>query len=557
MPPKPAKETLIFLMNIGVTSSDKQSNPSLIEKAKHIMKRIVERKIFLQPKHEIGVILMGSSITKNSLDTEHVEEFLDIQIPNWNMIEKIMLLQATNYCSNWVEALIATVNYMKKKVIDACLRKVILMSDFNEEEDIISQFQIDEIADIISTSEIGLLSIGEKSLDETSLNISKQFLKALLTKIKGQHIIFDNAISDYRFYEQVPTNPMPWNATLELIDIKIPIANYLKVTDDKKFPSWKLAKEKKSLKSVVRYLDRQRTNYKRDEIVAGYKYGGEFVSINDESLRYKSGPQNYSICSFTSRDNIDLEYWYDKTTRVVLPSPRVEYAARPFYNLVQAMHNRNLVAIVRKVYRENSAPQMVALFPCIDVPDEPWCLVEIALAFAEDRRVIETRPMKSVIKQLTNEQNEAVDNLLDSLMLPDTEDSYEADGRHCFLPGCEPDPALQHKWHMLSYRALHPNEPLPLMDNYLKEVLEDSSLKENSKYHLQKIAKLFKLESIEPKKTRRDASKEEDNIQNVDMTNVEESVKMDDKFDAMDSFDESVMSLDTSDIDVADLADNI
>lgn len=47
--------------------------------------------------------------------------------------------------------------------------------------------------------------------------------------------------------------------------------------------------------------------------------------------------------------------------------------------------------------------------------------MEISLPFAEDRRIMDARPLKSVIKQLSNEQNEAVDNLLDSLILPDTE----------------------------------------------------------------------------------------------------------------------------------------
>lgn len=34
---------------------------------------------------------------------------------------------------------------------------------------------------------------------------------------------------------------------------------------------------------------------------------------------------------------------------------------------------------------------------------------------------METRPMKSVIKQLLEEQNEAVDSLINSLMLSDTQ----------------------------------------------------------------------------------------------------------------------------------------
>lgn len=62
------------------------------------------------------------------------------------------------------------------------------------------------------------------------------------------------------------------------------------------------------------------------------------------------------------------------------------------------------------------------------------------------------------------------------------------------------NPAVQHKWHILSHRAINPDKPLPLMENYLKETLEAPPVKERSKSHLQKIVKLFRLESIDPKK---------------------------------------------------------
>lgn len=59
---------------------------------------------------------MGSSVTKNSLSTEHVEEFLGFQVPNWDAVEKIVHLQGTSYCSNWIEALSAAVEFMKQEV---------------------------------------------------------------------------------------------------------------------------------------------------------------------------------------------------------------------------------------------------------------------------------------------------------------------------------------------------------------------------------------------------------------------------------------------------------
>lgn len=294
----------------------------------------------------------------------------------------------------------------------------------------------------------------------------------------------------------------------------------------------------------------------------GYKYGGTFISIEKqlkEEKSYKSGEKSYKIYSFTNKNNIDLEYFYKQSSHVILPSSSVENVTKPFYSLVQAMHTTNSVAIARKVFRRDCAPRMVALFPCIDVPDEPWCLIEIELAFAEDRRVMETRPMKSIMKQLSSEQNEAVDNLIDSMMLLET-DSYEIDGCQHFLPGCVPNPAIQHRWHMLSYRAINPNKPLPPMEPYLKEFLEAPPIKARSKCSVQKVAQLFRLEHIDTKKHKNDRKEtEEDNMQVDEGPNNTESEKTEDnKIDA-ESYsckEESVLSLDTSDIDLDELAAN-
>ncbi|XP_076650299.1 X-ray repair cross-complementing protein 5 [Halictus rubicundus] len=562
MPPKSAKETLVLLINIGLTCPGRQNNADLLEKFKHIANRIINYKIFLRPKDEIAVILMGSSITKNNLDTEHVEEYLDFQIPNWTMIEKIMALEVTKYCSNWIEALIATVNYIKNNAIDKSTRKIVLMSDFNEDVDIISQFQIGRIAKTLNDHEIQLHTIGEESLEdrpEGSLNDSEIFLNKLHKKINGHHTTCANSILEWRFYKEPRTTSMPWYANLTLIDIEIPIVSYIKVTENNSLPSWKTAKEGETVTSGVQYLDRQRKHYDKDETIGGYKYGGVFIPVEkslEESLSYKSGPKSYVIHSFTSKDNVDLDCWYDNTVNIVLPSSKDETAVKPFFSLVEAMHKRNYVAIVRKVYNNNRAPKMVALFPCIDVPDEPWCLVEVSLPFAEDRRIMESRSVKSVARQLTNEQNEAVDNLLDSLMLPDTDDNEEIDGSQCFLPGYVPDPGLQLKWHGLSHRALYPDKPLPPIDDYLKKVLEAQSVKENSKCHLEKIAELFQLEDIEPKKDEKDDFQTTDYMQDINKAKVEESVEVKVK-NNKDIFKDEDMFMDNVDVDLDELTDDI
>ena len=46
--------------------------------------------------------------------------------------------------------------------------------------------------------------------------------------------------------------------------------------------------------------------------------------------------------------------------------------AKRFYCLARAMVNKKRLAIVRRVYRDNTAPKMGLLIPHLDVPGEPW-----------------------------------------------------------------------------------------------------------------------------------------------------------------------------------------
>ena len=41
-------------------------------------------------------------------------------------------------------------------------------------------------------------------------------------------------------------------------------------------------------------------------------------------MSYKNGGKNYKIYGFTNRNNIDLEYFYENPTRILLPAKESE-----------------------------------------------------------------------------------------------------------------------------------------------------------------------------------------------------------------------------------------
>ncbi|XP_011338671.1 X-ray repair cross-complementing protein 5-like [Ooceraea biroi] len=552
MPPKKLKESITFLVNIGVVRHGTQSNSRLLDKAKFILKHIIQKKIFLRPKDEVGVMLMGSDCGESDTGMDNVQELCSMQIGNWDLIESIEKLQTTNQSCSWMEGIFAAVEYMKRECVDLSERKIILLSDFNEDEDIVSQFQVEDIAKALSSEGIFLIAIGERALDSTDKNCtaSEALLSDVLQvkeingQINGQYLTFEHAMSNVRFYKRPSTKPMLWRCEMKLGDFCIPIAGISKMPRKVKLPGKEdTAKmstadnpdQRVPIKRTAEWTDSNRTIYKEEDIIRGYVYGGKAIPVSEEAKKAMTPKKNekcYKIHGFTARKNVPMEYWLSDGTYVVVPAS--ESAGRRFYALVQAMVEADVVAVVQKVYRPNTEANMVALFPSVGVPNEPWSLIEIGLPFERDYEPIGQKPLDYLMKRLSKEQSNAVDDLLVSLELSDATDDIDK-----YLPECMPDPGAQHMWDTLSARAL--NKPLPPIADEVKALLEPPErVREKCKPVVEKIKDLFFLEKKEPLKTRKRkrAREQEDNEQSGN-GNVAQSIKDQEEDVGFDNGDKS------------------
>lgn len=529
MPPKKLKESIIFLVNIGIVRHGTQNNSQLLDKAKFILKHIIQKKIFLRPKDEVGVILMGSDNSKSDsvIELDNVQELCHMQVGNWNLIESIEKLQTTNQHCSWMDAIYAAVEYINHECLDKSERKIILLSDFNEEEDVVNQFQVNDIVTILSSEGISLIAIGERALDnidENSQTASEALLMNVLKEINGQYLAFEHAMSDVRFYKRPSTKPMPWYCHMELGDFHIPIAGISKMPTEVKLPKMILMgktstsdipNQEVPIRNVAQWTDSNRTIHTKEDIIRGYVYGGTPIPVSDEAKKTMTPKINekcYKIHGFAAKESIPMEFWISDGSYIIVPA--AESVSAPFYSLVQAMVEKNVVAIVEKVYRANTEANMVALFPSVDVPNEPWCLIEIGLAFERDYGAIAQRPLKFMLKQLSKEQDDAIDDLLTSLELPDAVDDDAIDVSEKYLPGYMPDPGAQHMWDILSARALKPDKPLPPVADDVKNLLEQPEfVREKCKPVTERIKNLFSLEKKQPLNKKRKNSKERDNEQ--------------------------------------------
>lgn len=556
------------MMNVGIVRHGTQSSSQLLDKEKYILKHIIQKKIFLRPNDEVGVILMGSDSTTSDsiIEMENVHELCSMQVGNWDLIRSIEKLQPTNQTSSWMEAIDAAVKYIQHECVDKSDRKIILLSTFDEEENVVDQFQAEDIAETLRSEETSLIAIGERTLhdiDEDSQTASETLLMNVLEQINGQYLTFEHAMSDVRFYKRPSTRPNPWRCEMELGDFRIPIVGISKNPTEVKLPEMRqMAKTSTSsmpdqevpIKNVAQWTDNNRTPYTKEDIIRGYVYGGKAIPVSDESkeamtLKDKTR-QCYKIHCFTARENIPMEYWLSDGSYVIAPA--TEPASEPFYSLVQAMVDKNVVAIVEKVYRANCEANMMALFPSVDVPNEPWCLIEIGLPFERDYGAIAQRPLKFVMDQLSKEQNDAMDDLLESLELPDTVSQK-------YLPECVPDSGTQRMWDVLAHRALNPDKPLPPIAEEVLNIFEQPEVKERSAPAIERIKNLFFLEKKKPlNRKRRYKSQEEDEQSDVNNdVPMTQTVKEEEKDTVNGNSDKSknIDLSDACDFDFDDIAD--
>ncbi|XP_066602739.1 X-ray repair cross-complementing protein 5-like [Prorops nasuta] len=486
------KELLVIVLNIGITSDNHEC------RAKTVVKRLIERKIFLRPEDRIGVIVAGSNTTKNDLGVDNVEVPDYVRTPCWDEVERINQLKISKNQTTWVKALHVAMDYIGRECIGSCQKSIALIWDRNDEKDIVQQSEIQTIMSQLNEKNIRLTIVGPREINDFVYNdwtSSEKMWAMIEEKRSGQYLSFRTALSDLEFYHVRIVGVVPWKCDLEILNFTIPIASYSKISRRPVLKNWKMFSscgDEASKKSEI--VDRHRNRYKKDETVPGYLYGGQFIPVrteDEENMKPSFGSKSYKLYSFVLKKDVGIENWAcEESLRIVVPEN--EIAAESFYTLVKAMVKKDLVAIVRKVYNCISSPKMVALFPRIDMEsEEPWCLVEMVLPFEDEKRTINERFPKSLTKELSTEQIESIDNLLKTCELREDE----------FLPGCIPNPSTQRKWDALACRALgeevkYSSAQLEKLENILKM---PERLKNNMKSCLLEVTNVFDCKLVEKK----------------------------------------------------------
>ncbi|KAI8439215.1 hypothetical protein MSG28_013057 [Choristoneura fumiferana] len=505
----------IIVLDIGrnVASSEEKIGNSFFLNAKECTARILERKVMTQAKNYVGVILLGSKITNNSMADQcegafrHIEVLAPLQTPTWQMIRDLPN-EPSKRKGDWFDALIVAADQFKQiEEVNILNKKIILMTNFQAPSQI-DEDQVEMVLKGFKEENFEVDVIGLDIYDQCHKGDDIDLARHFVQTTKGASASFEYTKQYLLFQRQKATKAVPWHSELSFgPNVKIPISSYIRLKDEPVVKTWKKAVKDPvtSTSSTTEGVMKNNTNQSNaDDIVKGYHYGQQIIPLSDcdKTMLYESGVKSLSVYGFTHASNIKwqnlngdgLSYVFGKKD-----DKKAQYAVRC---LVECLHELKLVGIVRRVYNNGNAPKMYVLTPVIDTNDFV-CLSMIAICFKEDIKNMAFPQTKQKKFACTEEQVSAFKDLIKAMDLTsaydDTFDDTEA------FPIAETvSPTAQYVLDCIAYRAMNPGKSLPQPRDEIMSLFKmPPTIEKRSRDPIDKLKKMLNLKKVEPKQKRR------------------------------------------------------
>lgn len=166
--------------------------------------------------------------------------------------------------------------------------------------------------------------------------------------------------------------PTPWNSMFVISSkIKIPIRAFKKIAEVKPY-KWKTSvlDDNASVikeKGYTTYDEKSEveTNINTEDVISAYRFGTTIVPFSDidkQTMSYQSGPKGLYLIGCTSRESVS-QYIMMSGSYIVIAKQEDKVGNLMLEAFTQAMHDNNNVGIVRRVYLDNSAPNIGVLIP--------------------------------------------------------------------------------------------------------------------------------------------------------------------------------------------------
>uniref|UniRef100_A0A8C4PN97 X-ray repair cross-complementing protein 5 n=1 Tax=Equus asinus asinus TaxID=83772 RepID=A0A8C4PN97_EQUAS len=541
-----SKAAVVLCMDVGFAMSNSlPGEESPFELAKKVMTMFVQRQVFAESKDEIALVLFGTDGTKNALAGEdqyqNITVHRHLMLPDFDLLEDIeSKIQPGSRQADFLDALVVCMDVIQRETVGKKFEKKHI-EVFTDLSSPFSKDQLDIIIHNLKKSSISLqfflpFPIGKEDgtgdrgdgnlgsdhhgLDFPLKGITEQqkegirMVKKVMMSLEGEEGLdeiysFSESLRRLCVFKKIERRSIPWACQLTIgSNLSIKIVAYKSIVQEKVKKSWTVVdartvkKEDVQKETVYCLNDDDETEVPKEETIQGYRYGSDiipFSKVDEEQMKYKSEGKCFSVLGFCRSSQVHRRYFMGNQVLKVFAARDDKAAAVALSSLIHALDELDMVAVVRYVYDRRANPQVGVAFPCIK--DTYECLVYVQLPFMEDLRQYKLSPLKNNKKCTPTEaQLSAVGALIDSMSLV-KKDEEENTIEDLFPTTKIPNPEFQRLFQCLLHKALHPQEPLPPIQQHILNMLDPpTEVTTKCQVPLSKIKTLFPLTEAIKKK---------------------------------------------------------
>ncbi|KAM4868499.1 X-ray repair cross-complementing protein 5 isoform 1-T1 [Urocitellus parryii] len=540
------KAAIVLCMDVGFAMSNScPGEESPFEQAKKVMTMFVQRQVFAESKNEIALVLFGTDGTENALAAgdqyQNITVHRHLMLPDFDLLEDIeSRIQPGSQQADFLDALIVCMDVIQNETVGKKFEKKHI-EVFTDLSSPFSKDQLDIIIHNLKKSGISLQFFlpfpiakingtgdrgdGSLYLDDRGPSFPQkgiteqqkegiQMVKNVMMSLEGEDGLdeiysFRESLRQLCVFKKIERRSMPWSCQLTIgSNLSIKIVAYKSITLEQIKKTWMvvdartLKKEDIQKETVYCLNDDDETEVPKEDTIQGFRYGSDIVpfsKVDEEQMKYKSEGKCFSVLGFCRSSQVQRKFFMGSQVLKVFAAKGDKAAAVALSSLVHALDELDMVAVVRYVYDRRANPQVGVAFPYIK--DAYECLVYVQLPFMEDLRQYMFSSLKNNKKFTPTEaQLSAVDALIDSMSLV-KEDKEEDTIEDLFPTTKIPNPAFQRLFQCLLHRALHPQEPLPPIQQHILNMLEPpTEVTAKCQIPLSKIKNLFPLTEAIKKK---------------------------------------------------------
>lgn len=191
------------------------------------------------------------------------------------------------------------------------------------------------------------------------------------------------------------------------------------------------------------------------DLIKGYMYGKTPVAY-DSSLGMNSNDSRKGlICiGFTQQSAIKDECLAGTGTWAVVSQSGFAVSEKKFVAMVAVMRETKMALVARYVYRNGTKPKIMAMFPVESrIPyKHDASLTMVELLFAENHISVSFQSLKSKKTEVTQEQYDAVDALINSMDLMNAFHDESDNSTEAFAHNKVLNPTLQYTYRVITQR---------------------------------------------------------------------------------------------------------